>query len=244
MDEVAKQTKKGEVWDLGGELAILMPRHSSTLKSNVNGTLGAGDVDDSAEGGYTIKRGRVGGSKRARSQRVQLFCPSNVAVSWSSWPSLERTLNPDVVEKVSHRCHHRQGQKQCRELPVLKLRPPDAFLIFFDQLRADGFCGGRGPEACASRSALFRRLASDLHAQWSILAQLLWASWAVVAPSVSVVTSPCLGHHCYLCVILSSLTLYHLWFLVYQRVLPRLHHHLLLDHLHHRIPYLMSTDTP
>ena len=37
-------------------------------------------------------------------------------------------------------------------------------------------------------------------------------------------------------------TMYHLWFLVYQRVLPQLHLHLLLHHLHHRIPYLMSTD--
>ena len=32
--------------------------------------------------------------------------------------------------------------------------------------------------------------------------------------------------------------------LVYQRVLPQLHLHLLLHHLHHRIQYLMSTDTP
>ena len=39
-------------------------------------------------------------------------------------------------------------------------------------------------------------------------------------------------------------TVYHLWFLVYQRVLPQLHFHLLLHHLHHRIPYLMTTDTP
>ena len=39
-------------------------------------------------------------------------------------------------------------------------------------------------------------------------------------------------------------TMYHLWFLVYQRVLPQLHLHLLLHHLHYRIPYLMSTDTP
>ena len=39
-------------------------------------------------------------------------------------------------------------------------------------------------------------------------------------------------------------TMYHLWFLVYQGVLPQLHFHLLLHHLHHRIPYLMSTDTP
>ena len=39
-------------------------------------------------------------------------------------------------------------------------------------------------------------------------------------------------------------TLFHLWFLVYQRVLPQLHLHLLLHHPHHRIPYLMSTDTP
>ena len=38
-------------------------------------------------------------------------------------------------------------------------------------------------------------------------------------------------------------TMYHLWFLVYQRVLPQLHFHLLLHHPHHRIPYLMSTDT-
>ena len=38
-------------------------------------------------------------------------------------------------------------------------------------------------------------------------------------------------------------TVYHLWFLVYQRVLPQLHLHLLLHHLHHRIPYSMSTDT-
>ena len=39
--------------------------------------------------------------------------------------------HPDVVEKVSPRCHHRccrrQGQKQLRELPVLK---PCAFLGF------------------------------------------------------------------------------------------------------------------
>ena len=39
-------------------------------------------------------------------------------------------------------------------------------------------------------------------------------------------------------------TVYHLWFLVHQRVLPLPHLHLLLHHLHHRIPYLMSTDTP
>ena len=38
--------------------------------------------------------------------------------------------------------------------------------------------------------------------------------------------------------------MYHLWFLVYQRVLPQLHLHPLLHDLHHRIPYLMSTDTP
>ena len=37
-------------------------------------------------------------------------------------------------------------------------------------------------------------------------------------------------------------TVYHLWFLVYQRVLPQLHLHLVLHHLHHRIPYLMSTE--
>ena len=39
-------------------------------------------------------------------------------------------------------------------------------------------------------------------------------------------------------------TVYHLWFLGYQRVVPQQHLHLLLHHLHHRIPYLMSTDTP
>ena len=39
-------------------------------------------------------------------------------------------------------------------------------------------------------------------------------------------------------------TVYHLWFLVYQRVLPQPHLHSLLHHLHHRIPYLTSTDTP
>ena len=38
-------------------------------------------------------------------------------------------------------------------------------------------------------------------------------------------------------------TIYHLWFLVYQRFLPPLHLHLLLHHLHHRIPSLMLTDT-
>ena len=38
--------------------------------------------------------------------------------------------------------------------------------------------------------------------------------------------------------------IYHLWFLVCQRVLPQLHLHLFLHHLLHRIPYLMSTDTP
>ena len=43
--------------------------------------------------------------------------------------------------------------------------------------------------------------------------------------------------------IATSRTMYHLWFLVYQRVLPQRHHHLLLHHLHHRIPYLMSIDT-
>ena len=39
-------------------------------------------------------------------------------------------------------------------------------------------------------------------------------------------------------------TMYHSCFLVYQRVLPQLHLHLLLHHLHHKITYLMSTDTP
>ena len=39
-------------------------------------------------------------------------------------------------------------------------------------------------------------------------------------------------------------TMVHLWFLVYQRVLPQLHLHLLRHHLHHRIPCLMSTETP
>ena len=34
-------------------------------------------------------------------------------------------------------------------------------------------------------------------------------------------------------------TMYHMWFLVYQRVLPQLHLHLLLHHLHHRIPHLI-----
>ena len=37
-------------------------------------------------------------------------------------------------------------------------------------------------------------------------------------------------------------TMYHSWFLVYQRVLPQLHLHQLLHHLHHTIPYLMSID--
>ena len=39
-------------------------------------------------------------------------------------------------------------------------------------------------------------------------------------------------------------TMNHLWFLGYPRVLPQLHLHLLLHHLHHGVPYLMSTDTP
>ena len=39
-------------------------------------------------------------------------------------------------------------------------------------------------------------------------------------------------------------TMYHMSFLEYPRVLSLLHLHLLLHHLHHRIPYLMSTDTP
>ena len=38
-------------------------------------------------------------------------------------------------------------------------------------------------------------------------------------------------------------TMYHLWFVVYQRALPQPHLHLLLDHLHHWITYLMSTKT-
>ena len=37
---------------------------------------------------------------------------------------------------------------------------------------------------------------------------------------------------------------YHSWLLVYQRVLLQLHFHLFLHHLHHTIPYVMSTDTP
>ena len=37
---------------------------------------------------------------------------------------------------------------------------------------------------------------------------------------------------------------YHLWFLISQLLRPRLHLHLLLHHLHHRIPYLLSTGTP
>ena len=37
-------------------------------------------------------------------------------------------------------------------------------------------------------------------------------------------------------------TMYHLWFLEYQRVLPPLRFHLPLHHLHHRIQYLMLTD--
>ena len=39
-------------------------------------------------------------------------------------------------------------------------------------------------------------------------------------------------------------TMYHLWFLGPQRVLPQLRLHLLRHHLHHRILYLTSTDTP
>ena len=39
--------------------------------------------------------------------------------------------------------------------------------------------------------------------------------------------------------------MYHSWFLVYQRVLLQLHlQQLRSHHLHHRNPYLMSTDTP
>ena len=38
-------------------------------------------------------------------------------------------------------------------------------------------------------------------------------------------------------------TMYHLWSLEYQRVLPQPNLRLVLHHLHHRIPYLMSTDT-
>ena len=70
MDEVAKQTKKGDVWDPGGELAILISAGKDATAEfdvekyapdTINGTLGAGDVDDdeeddSAEGGCTIKR--------------------------------------------------------------------------------------------------------------------------------------------------------------------------------------------
>ena len=39
-------------------------------------------------------------------------------------------------------------------------------------------------------------------------------------------------------------TMDHMWFLVYQRVLPQPHLHLLLHHLHHWIPYLTKADTP
>ena len=38
-------------------------------------------------------------------------------------------------------------------------------------------------------------------------------------------------------------TMYHLWFLEYQRVLPQLRLHLPLHHLPHRIQYLMLTET-
>ena len=37
--------------------------------------------------------------------------------------------------------------------------------------------------------------------------------------------------------------MYHLWFLVYQRVLLQLHHHLLIRHLHRRTLYLTSAGT-
>ena len=39
-------------------------------------------------------------------------------------------------------------------------------------------------------------------------------------------------------------TMNHLWFLECGRVLPQLRLHLPRHHLHHRIPYLMSTNTP
>ena len=39
-------------------------------------------------------------------------------------------------------------------------------------------------------------------------------------------------------------TMHHLWFLINQRVFPQRHLHLLHHHLHHRILFLMSTDTP
>ena len=77
MDEVAKQTKKGDVWDFGGELAILISAgkdataefdkiHPTDVIEDddapdaIIDTLGAGDVDDdeedhSAEGGYTLE---------------------------------------------------------------------------------------------------------------------------------------------------------------------------------------------
>ena len=76
VDEVAKQTKNGDVWDPGGELAILISAgkdataefdkiHTTDVIEDDDtpdatiGTLGAGDVDDdeeddAAEGGYSL----------------------------------------------------------------------------------------------------------------------------------------------------------------------------------------------
>ena len=75
----------------------------------------------------------------------------------------------------------------------------------------------------------------------SLLLETLWGSWEkhTTGPAVKNHVSSEMARE----LIAKYSTMYHLWFLVYQRVLLQQHFHLLLHHLHHRIQYLMTTDT-
>ena len=85
--------------------------------------------------------------------------------------------------------------------------------------------------------------ASWRNSRCSFLGETLWGSWVYVPLDQRSKTTSHQKRQENLLIAIHP-TMYHLWFLVYQRVLPQLHLHLLHHHLHHRIPYLMSKDTP
>ena len=77
----------------------------------------------------------------------------------------------------------------------------------------------------------------------SFLGETLWGSWVFIPLKKRSKTS---SHQKWQKNWLQSFelcTIFSPWF-IYQRVLPQLHLHQLLHHLHQRIPYLTSTDTP
>ena len=77
----------------------------------------------------------------------------------------------------------------------------------------------------------------------SFLGETLWGPWVHVSLEKR---SKSTAHQKWQenLLIASFQTMCHSKSVVYRRVLHQLHLHLLLHHLHHRIPYLMSTDTP